>query len=131
MITRPTPQEIPAPALPVALFRNRRLGRAFHAGRAIVAERYEKAAKLGAIFKIHADHFEAGLMGTHEPNHSAHADGAEASGNLQGRFWADGYLYIAAEEAALEAEDADGGRIFSAGRSDHGGDVARQPHAAI
>src|SRR6266481_6305727 len=101
MITRPIRRGIPAGGLPAALFRNRRLGRAIHAGRAIVAERDEKTAKLRAIFEVHADHFEAGLMRAHETNDGAHADGAETSGNLQGGFGAHRYLNIAAEEAAF------------------------------
>src|SRR5579864_3378249 len=112
MITRPIRRGIQAGGLPAALFRSRGLGRtihAIHAGRAIIAERDEKTAKLGAIFEVHADHFESGLMRTHEPDYRTHADGTEAGGNFQSGFGAHRYLNIAAEKAALEAQHADGG----------------------
>src|ERR1700744_240350 len=99
MTTRPIRRGIQAGGLPAALFRSRGLGRtihAIHAGWTVIAERDEKAAKLGAIFEVHADHFEAGLMRAHKSNHRAHADGAEAGGNFQSGFGAHRYLNIAA-----------------------------------
>src|ERR1700722_16738420 len=96
MITKPIRRGIPAGGLPAALFRSKRIGRAIHAGRAIVAERDEKTSKLGAIFEVHADHFEASLMRAHEADYGTHADGAEAGGNFQRGFGAHRYLYIAA-----------------------------------
>src|SRR5271156_3430077 len=89
------------------------------AGDIIAAEGNEQAAELGAVFQVHADHFESGLMRAHEAHDGLHADGTQSRGDFQSSFGAHGKLQLAAEKAAIQAEDADSGRIFSfCGRDD-------------
>ena len=97
----------------------------------IASEGNEQPAELGAVFQVHADHFESGLVRAHEAHHSLHADRAQARGDFQGGFGAHGKLQFTAEKASIETEDADGGRIFSLRGGDHGGHVARQANAAV
>src|ERR1700684_581105 len=73
----------------------------------VAAQGNEQAAEFGAVFQIHADHFEAGLMRAHEANYGLHAYRAQTCGDFQGGLGADGQLQFTAEKAAIEAEHAD------------------------
>ena len=47
-------------------------------------------------------------MGADEANDRFHVDGAKAGGNFERGFRSDGNLDVAAEQAAIETQDADG-----------------------
>src|SRR5580693_5584068 len=89
-------------------------------GRYIVAAKgNEQAAKLGAVFQVHADHFESGLVRAHEADDGLHADRPQARGDFQRGFGADGKLQFTAQQTAIETEYADRGRIFPFRRGDY------------
>src|SRR5450755_3766003 len=106
------------------------LARASFSGRFEATKGHEQTSQFRPVFEPHTDHLESGLMRAHESNYGLQVNRAKPGWNLQRCFCSHGKLNVAAQEPSLETEDADGRRIFSAPRCNHGRHVARKPNPA-